>query len=570
MAFRNPKMHLPKLIAVLLLSIVLGFSQDRTNALPDSGPGATRQNVLYVGRHGDDTTALVSRLDKPYLTLGAARAHSEDSLVYVYPGRYTNNTSLATNAINYFMLPGVTVDYVGKQLTNIIDDTLHAGGINVSVDGFADFANHSTYYDSLNYSALVLITNPLSRLDIRCRDMLLNKSDTGAIDIRNCTYVNIDAQNMVGGIDCGGVYWRDGSGIHIKAKEIRTGAYALWEDSSGTNTVQDMFADIDYIQTGGEGGIYVSGKNPNSALWVRSKVMKFESVTGVHHTGTSKLYTSAQKYWITGTNGALFYLGHSGRFWGDGNKATSAGAPFLLTTDGFVDLTIQQYEESGGIVGVGFDLTGGTVSVHGGRMDIRGTCVKNISGTNNLSDIRLDSSRGTQSPVIVAGPGLTLQNCTVVAAEGVESITATNAQTVTILGTLSVNTTPSKNITFVGGRLVIDNSVSSTGPAPTIVAGLGAGSSPKVSVVGDDVAGEITITTGTLPQGGAIIATVAYQSSPFVRDSYPMISPANGAASDLPYLPFVDGTTTNFSLNARGNGLRAGTTYKYNYHVIGR
>lgn len=450
-------MHTAKHLPTTMFSCLLGCIFSSISGHTAVAAGTPISNTIYVAPRGNDSTAQPGSSEKPYQTLAAAKAGSKSHLIYVFPGHYTNHTSLAGSQIDYYMLSGVKVDYFGKALTNLIDDRLFPEGIKVNIDGFADFANHSTYFDSVNHSALILVTNPLSQLDIRCRDIVLRDTDTGSIDIRNCFRVNIDAQNMYGEGHSTGVYWRDGSGIHINAKEIRTGAYALWEDSSPTNTVQDMFADVDFIQTGGEGGIYVSGNNPNSALWVKSKLIKFDSLTGVHLTGVSKLYTSAQKYWITRTNGALFYIGNAGRFWGDGNKATSAGAPFIVNSQGFVDLTIQQYEESGGTVGLGFDFIGGQVFVNGGRMDITGTCVKNTGGTNTLINMTLDSSRSKHSPVVVDGPGLTLQNCRLLAAPGIESLTSATPQKVRIIGTLVVNTKPSTNITFVGGELALES-----------------------------------------------------------------------------------------------------------------
>lgn len=104
------------------------------------------------------------------------------------------------------------------------------------------------------------------------------------------------------------------------------------------------------------------------------------------------------------------------------------------------------------------------------------------------------------------------------------------------------------------------------GSAPTIAAGSGAGTSPTVSISGTDSAGQITITSGTLPSVSAVIATVtfsvAYGAAPYV-----VLWPSNAAASILNFLPYVGSTTTTFTVNAGTVGLAGATTYTYNYLI---
>jgi hypothetical protein len=98
--------------------------------------------------------------------------------------------------------------------------------------------------------------------------------------------------------------------------------------------------------------------------------------------------------------------------------------------------------------------------------------------------------------------------------------------------------------------------------APGIAAGAGAGTSPTVSVSGTDIAGEITITTGTSPTAASTLATItfstAYASAPFIV----MSRSSATAPTDIEI-----GTRSTGSFTLTGT-LAASTTYKYNYTII--
>lgn len=108
--------------------------------------------------------------------------------------------------------------------------------------------------------------------------------------------------------------------------------------------------------------------------------------------------------------------------------------------------------------------------------------------------------------------------------------------------------------------------------ATAIAAGTGAGTSPTVSLNANktDVAGTVTVTTGTTPAGtSATVVTItfgrAYAVAPCV-----VLTPANAATALLSgvTMVFVTATPTTFVINSGTTGLTAATTYKWNYHVI--
>lgn len=104
------------------------------------------------------------------------------------------------------------------------------------------------------------------------------------------------------------------------------------------------------------------------------------------------------------------------------------------------------------------------------------------------------------------------------------------------------------------------------GTAPAVAAGAGAGTTPTVALTGSDMAGKISITTGTLPTLSADVFTVtfntAYASAPYVN-----FSPANAVTALLSgaSMVYVTAATTTFKFTAGTTPLTAATTYLWNY-----
>lgn len=107
--------------------------------LPAVGTGSgsasvANLNTLFVSPHGNDTTALKGRIDKPFLTIDAAIAAitGNNDCVYVYSGIYTPsnllaNLSLAFNKLNVFCEPGVLLNVLSGYL---FDDVASAYIVN--------------------------------------------------------------------------------------------------------------------------------------------------------------------------------------------------------------------------------------------------------------------------------------------------------------------------------------------------------------------------------------------------------------------------------------------------------
>jgi hypothetical protein len=103
-----------------------------------------------------------------------------------------------------------------------------------------------------------------------------------------------------------------------------------------------------------------------------------------------------------------------------------------------------------------------------------------------------------------------------------------------------------------------------TTTTPTIAAGAGAGGSPVVSVTGTDLAGNISVLSGTVPTASSVIATVTfnktYGSAPFCVITPTTTNTALAVTSD-----YVTTTTTTLVLNATSVALSSATQFNWNY-----
>ena len=125
---------------------------------------------------------------------------------------------------------------------------------------------------------------------------------------------------------------------------------------------------------------------------------------------------------------------------------------------------------------------------------------------------------------------------------------------------------------FVGGLGVKLNHLIGNTTAPTGVVGTGAGTTPSAvtfSANATDLAGDVLVTTGTLPTATATVLTVTFNTAYGVAPTV-MLFPANAATALLGGVTMVytTSTTTTFVITAGSTGLVAATAYSWHYHVI--
>lgn len=129
------------------------------------------------------------------------------------------------------------------------------------------------------------------------------------------------------------------------------------------------------------------------------------------------------------------------------------------------------------------------------------------------------------------------------------------------------------NTTLQGSLLSVDSHghvISNSDGTTTIAAGAGAGTSPTISITGNDVTGVISLATGTSPSG-TTLATItfanAYGTAPKTVIITPQILPASSYNNNR--AGFASATTTGGWTLTAGAQLSASTTYAWYYLVIG-
>ena len=114
--------------------------------------------------------------------------------------------------------------------------------------------------------------------------------------------------------------------------------------------------------------------------------------------------------------------------------------------------------------------------------------------------------------------------------------------------------------------------ISSVTGTPGIAAGTGAGTSPTVSVVGNDVTGVVNVTTGSgSPATAATVATITFAKAYAATPKTVILTPANALTAALTTAePFPASIgTTSWILKSSGVALSTATAYAWNYLVIG-
>lgn len=135
--------------------------------------------------------------------------------------------------------------------------------------------------------------------------------------------------------------------------------------------------------------------------------------------------------------------------------------------------------------------------------------------------------------------------------------------------------------TTIGGKCIYNGTDwerLSCSKTPTVTVGAGAGTGASASVVGNDMAGVITVTTGTSLVVGNIV-TLDFHTDYDVAPRAVIISGANEAGSAMIvvggatrnwYAPSADITTVDFEIDSGSvfNSAAESTEYKLYYHVI--
>ncbi len=152
----------------------------------------------------------------------------------------------------------------------------------------------------------------------------------------------------------------------------------------------------------------------------------------------------------------------------------------------------------------------------------------------------------------------TVTDVSVVTANGVSGTVATSTTTPAI--TLILGAITPSSVTLTEHLAVLQVT------APTIAADANAGTAASASNSGADLAGSISLTTGTAAWASGVQATltfnIAFASAPKV-----ILTPTNSDAAAAMLGMFVTKTTTTLSINFVAADV-AQTTYTWDYHCI--
>lgn len=103
------------------------------------------------------------------------------------------------------------------------------------------------------------------------------------------------------------------------------------------------------------------------------------------------------------------------------------------------------------------------------------------------------------------------------------------------------------NATQTLTKKIFSGSIGTSGSAPTIAAGPGAGTSPTVTVTGNDIAGLISITVGASPTANSIVATITFNTTLLSVPKAILLTPASGNSGTTARI-YVDQASTTTSV----------------------
>lgn len=136
---------------------------------PAGSTNLTIQNTVFVAKNGNDSTGLPERLDKPFLTLNAARTSaltltpsaSKRILIHVFNGTYNEVIPLA-NCVDW-NLNSCIIDGV-NSINATIDDLVEPGSIDSIIYGNADIRKSTVGTAGLDTSVLIRRTTSNVRI----------------------------------------------------------------------------------------------------------------------------------------------------------------------------------------------------------------------------------------------------------------------------------------------------------------------------------------------------------------------------------------------------------------------
>jgi hypothetical protein len=457
--------------------------------------------TIYVdGVNGNNSSGLIGRFDKPFLTLTAARTaaiaatpiSTSPVRIVVRPGVY-NEKNLLSNYVNWHFESGATVKYTGTAAGGLFDDSVNGANqaVNCLITGSGTFIQQSLHANSNQADSTVRITNTASVVSIEA-DLIRDANqwnlgiNNGNLGTNTAIDATISAISQIGGTlyvkarritsDYSAALWWENGDVKIQAEEI-IGGEAIPTDPEGFTNSETAAI---YPVAGGvlHPELYVSGH-----CWVEAQTIISHLDACIYPGGSTnaRLWVIAKEV-VGGDSGSAnvlpvygmrcyFYIekltaktnGVGGLFVRDSSEGGNAECwATILKTNASTRLAsgkswVTIGHVDGGDLNIGSIVTCDNVALSDHHLHIHhakgGTSSAGVLFNGGLLTLsgKIDTSLcTTTNPILVAHAGLTVQNINLLSNGVRDAITAASAQTVTVRGTVGTNNGINNNITLAG------------------------------------------------------------------------------------------------------------------------
>lgn len=449
-------------------------------------------NTLWVDAvYGSDQTGTRGREDKPFLTLTNAKAMAQaGDLIWVRPGTFTNNNLMKSN-VNWHFDAGAVVSYTDPGTGagyGIFDDRATGAAGECHVSGAGQFVWRDGNPVNPNALGAVVLTDAATTFAMEFESITVSGRVAGGayaataisgICVKDCVLSHFrgrlitDTFEAWPGLDpefpedtvlsgAMGVYWQKGE-MHLNVDRITMDAsYAIWADEPAGSPTANLYITGQFFESLQGICFYVSSSaSTNYRVWLTAQELSGVQL-GVSVIGPAKVYVMAEKI------AAATAVDSSSTLWLTCQKltCTSVGGKWVNQTARTAHISVQEFEDTGGVSG-GITCSGaGTIIVHGGLVKSAANgsgCVNHAAGTMRLNGCIIDGSANNiaaNRPVVSAASGLTLKNCTIICGSSADSsIYAASAQTVKLFGSNESNKAKHANVTTQVGTLLVDANV---------------------------------------------------------------------------------------------------------------
>lgn len=363
----------------ILNTMTLSGTDSATLNITALHPG---KRVLVDAANGNDGSGARARLDKPYLTLGAAKSGaSSGDVVRVGPGTF-DEINLLKAGVDWSFEPGAKLAYTGNDTGAIFDDSdFGASAAIVAEVRGGDFNVAPGLGDALG---AIYVTNASSILDLECNTITGTLPDNVSLIAQDDGLLRLHTHKIHAGGLSFGIFWTNGM-AHIKADTITGAGWPVWSEvANGATVTGDLHIRADRVEcTGNYAALNFNDNNANARVWVTADI-----ITGAYQgivAGQGSV-TNGAKYYITAQK-----ITH---------VPTDAGSYATITLQsGNLYLEVEKLTNPNRSSDCGINTAGtgtGFLSGHIGVMENVGDCLNMVlwSNTNARARLRIDESIG--------------------------------------------------------------------------------------------------------------------------------------------------------------------------------